>query len=289
MKIVVIGSNGQLGNDIYEILKKGEMWDVIGLTHSDVDIADIDSVFSVFKEVKPNIIINTAAFHNVPLCEKEKEKAFSVNSQGAQNLANISNDMNAALIHFSTDYVFDGQKEAPYIETDAPNPLNVYAKSKLEGENRIREIAEKYYILRVAGLYGKYPSRVKGYNFVELMLKLAKERDEIRVVDDEFTTPTYTKEIAEQVKVIMEKEPPYDIYHATAEGECSWYEFAKAIFEIAGVRTNLKKAAPGEFATEVNRPKYSVLENFNLKEERLNIFKHWEDELKDYLREVKII
>ncbi len=289
MEIAVIGSNGQLGNDIYETLKREKKWDIIGLTHSDVDVSDIDSVFSVFKELKPNIIINTAAFHNVPLCEKEKEKAFSVNSQGAQNLADISNKLKATLIHFSTDYVFDGKKRAPYIETDAPNPLNVYAKSKLEGENRIREVAEKYYILRVAGLYGKYPSRVKGYNFVGLMLKLAKERDEIRVVADEFTTPTYTKEIAEQVRVIIEKEPPYDIYHATAEGECSWYEFAKTIFEIADVRTNLKKAEPGEFATEVNRPKYSVLENFNFKKENLNVFKHWREELEDYLQEVKII
>jgi dTDP-4-dehydrorhamnose reductase len=283
MKIAVIGANGQLGSDIYEELKDNIKGDIIGLTHSDMDIADIDSVYSVFNNTNPDIIINTAAFHNVPLCEKEREKAYAVNSNGAENLAKISSEIKSKLIHFSTDYVFDGEKESPYIESDLPNPLNIYAKSKLEGENRISDIAEKYYILRVAGLYGKYPSRVKGYNFVELMLRLAKERDEIRVVDDEITTPTYTKEIGKQILKIIKKEPEYGIYHATAEGECSWYEFAKTIFEFAGVKVNLKKAFPEEFASDVNRPKYSVLENHKLKKEKLNIFKNWQQELKDYL------
>ena len=288
MKIAIIGSNGQLGSDIYEVLNESYSDKVIGLTHNDIDISDLNSVNSVLKEIKPTIIINTAAFHNVPLCEKEREKAFAVNSEGAENLAKISNELRAILFHFSTDYVFDGKKKRPYIETDKPNPLNIYAKSKLEGENKIREIAEKYYILRVAGLYGKYPSRVKGYNFVGLMLKLAKERDEIRVVDNERTTPTYTKEIAEQLSLMIKKEPAFGIYHATAEGECSWYEFAKAIFEISGVKTNLVKAAPGEFATEVKRPKYSVLENFNLKSEGINIFSHWKDELRDYIKSLNL-
>ncbi len=283
MKIAIIGSNGQLGSDIFEVLNESYSDKVVGLTHNDIDVSELDSVNSVLKEIKPKIIINTAAFHNVPLCEKEMDKAFAVNSGGAENLAKISNELKAVLFHFSTDYVFDGEKKKPYIEKDKPNPLNIYAKSKLEGENRIKKIAEKYYILRVAGLYGKYPSRVKGYNFVGLMLKLAKERDEIRVVDDERTTPTYTREIAEQLSLMIKKEPPFGIYHATAEGECSWYEFAKAIFEISGIKTNLKKAAPGEFATEVKRPKYSVLENFNLKKAEINIFKHWKDELRDYL------
>ena len=287
MKIAIIGSNGQLGSDIYEIFENNN-YDIFPLEHKDIDVSDIDSVNKTIKEIKPDVIINTAAFHNVPLCEKESEKAYAVNSQGVENLAKISNDTNSVLIHFSTDYVFDGEKREPYLETDKPNPLNVYAKSKLEGENRIKAIAEKYYILRVAGLYGKYPSRVKGYNFVGLMLKLAKERDELRVVDDEWTTPTYTKEIAKQVSEIIKKEPSYGLYHATAEGECSWYQFAKAIFEIAGVRVNLQKAAPEEFATEVKRPKYSVLENHNLKKEGINIFKHWKEELRDYINTLNL-
>ncbi len=285
MKIAVIGSNGQLGSDITEVLKKNH-YDIFPLEHKDIDISDIDSVNSVLKEIKPEIIINTAAFHNVPLCEKEKEKAFKVNAEGAENLSKISNDLKSVLLHFSTDYVFDGKKHKPYIETDPPNPLNIYAKSKLEGERRIKKISEKYYILRVAGLYGKYPSRVKGYNFVSLMLKLAKERDKIKVVDDEWTTPTYTKEIAIEVLEIIKSMPDYGLYHATAEGECSWYEFAKAIFDLANVKTNLMKAAPGEFSSEVERPKYSVLENQNLKKAGINIFKHWKDGLKEYLEEI---
>ncbi len=288
MKIAIIGSNGQLGSDIYEELRENITGEITALTHTDIDVSDMDSVYSVFNDIKPDIIINTAAFHNVPQCEKEAGKAYAVNSSGVENLAKISNQLKAELIHFSTDYVFDGEKNSPYIETDKPNPLNIYAKSKLEGENKIRETADKYYILRVAGLYGKYPSRVKGYNFVELMLRLAKERDEIRVVDDERTTPTYTKEIAKQILKIIKSKPPFDIYHATAEGECSWYEFAKTIFEFAGVNANLKKAVPGEFATEVNRPKYSVLENHNLKKEGINTFKHWKAGLKEYLSSLNI-
>ncbi len=282
MKVAVIGANGQLGSDIFKILKNN-FQDVFPLTHDDIEVSNIDSVRNALLSIKPEFIINTSAFHNVPLCEKEPEKAYLVNVKGVENLSTISNEINATLIHFSTDYVFDGEKRTPYIEDDKPNPLNVYAKTKLEGELKIKEIAEKYYILRVAGLYGETPSRVKGYNFVTLMLKLSKEKDELRVVDDEFTTPTWTKEIALQVLKIIEELPPFRLYHATAEGECSWFEFAKEIFNIAGMDVNLKPALAGEFSTEVKRPKYSVLENKFLKEYKINIFRHWKEELRDYL------
>ncbi len=282
MKIVVIGANGQLGRDIFNVLKDS-FNDVFPLTHSDIEVSSIDSVKNALFSIKPNFIINTSAFHNVPLCEKEPEKAYLVNVKGVENLSIISNEINATLIHFSTDYVFDGEKKAPYIEEDEPNPLNVYARTKFEGELKIKEVAEKYYIFRVAGLYGETPSRVKGYNFVTLMLRLAKERDEIRVVDDEFTTPTWTREIALQVLEVIKKELPFGLYHATAEGECSWFEFAKEIFNIAKLNVNLKPALPGEFSTEVRRPKYSVLENKLLKEKNSNVFNHWKDELRNYM------
>ncbi|MCD6399646.1 NAD(P)-dependent oxidoreductase, partial [candidate division WOR-3 bacterium] len=164
-------------------------------------------------------------------------------------------------------------------------PLNVYGNTKLSGEYFIRAIANKYYILRVSGLYGKNPCRAKGdYNFVELMLKKAKEQDEVRVVNDEFLTPTFTKEVARQISKMLKKMPGYGLYHATAEGSCSWYEFAQAIFEITDTEVNLKEAAPGEFASGVKRPKYSVLENYNLKKAGINIFKHWKKSLEEYIK-----
>ncbi len=286
MKVAVIGGNGQLGSDIVRVLLEND-YEIFPLTHNDIEVSERDSVFTVLKSLRPNVIINTAAFHNVPQCEKEPDKAYKVNSYGPEYISEVSNDLNSLFIHFSTDYVFDGKKRAPYTEEDKPNPLNIYAKSKLVGEKKVQDIAEKFYILRVAGLYGETPSRVKGYNFVTLMLKLSKERDELRVVDDEITTPTWTKEIAYQVKELIEKQPDFGLYHATAEGECSWYEFAREIFKLKEVKVNLKKALPGEFSTEVERPKYSVLENEKLKKLSINSFRHWRDGLKDYIKLLK--
>lgn len=284
MRIAIIGANGQLGSDVTSVLKKNG-YDVSELTHNEIEISNIDCVDVVLKDIKPDVVVNTAAFHNVPRCEEEPEKAFLVNGVGTMNLARISNDIDATLIHISTDYVFDGEKKSPYVEIDPPAPLNVYGNTKLSGEYFIRAIANKYYILRVSGLYGENPCRAKGgYNFVELMLKKAKEQDEVRVVNDEFLTPTFTKEVARQISKMLKKMPGYGLYHATAEGSCSWYEFAKAIFEITDTEVNLKEAAPGEFASGVKRPKYSVLENYNLKKAGINIFKHWKESLEEYIK-----
>ena len=284
MRIAIIGANGQLGSDVTSVLKKNG-YDVSELTHNEIEISNIDCVDVVLKDIKPDVVVNTAAFHNVPRCEEEPEKAFLVNGVGTMNLARISNDIDATLIHISTDYVFDGEKKSPYVEIDPPAPLNVYGNTKLSGEYFIRAIANKYYILRVSGLYGKNPCRAKGgYNFVELMLKKAKEQDEVRVVNDEFLTPTFTKEVARQISKMLKKMPGYGLYHATAEGSCSWYEFAQAIFEITDTEVNLKEAAPGEFASGVKRPKYSVLENYNLKKAGINIFKHWKESLEEYIK-----
>jgi len=284
MRIAIIGANGQLGSDVTSVLKENG-YDVSELTHNEIEISNIDCVDVVLKDIKPDVVVNTAAFHNVPRCEEEPEKAFLVNGVGTMNLARISNDIDATLIHISTDYVFDGEKKSPYVEIDPPAPLNVYGNTKLSGEYFIRAIANKYYILRVSGLYGENPCRAKGgYNFVELMLKKAKEQDEVRVVNDEFLTPTFTKEVARQISKMLKKMPGYGLYHATAEGSCSWYEFAQAIFEITDTEVNLKEAAPGEFASGVKRPKYSVLENYNLKKAGINIFKHWKESLEEYIK-----
>lgn len=283
MKIAVIGADGQLGTDICKAIDKTNH-ELTRLTIADIDVADMGSVSRVLEELSPQLVINTAAFHHVEKCEEEVARAFEVNALGPRNLAKACNGIDAALMHISTDYVFDGSKKSPYIETDAPMPLNVYANTKLAGEYFVRATAKKYYILRVSGIYGKSPCLGKGgVNFVELMLKLSRERPEVRVVDDEVLTPTSTVEIAKQVVKMVESEARHGLYHVTAEGQCSWYEFAGEIFNITKPNIKFSKALPGEFAVKVNRPSYSVLENKFLKDQGINIMRHWKEGLRDYL------
>lgn len=283
MRIAVIGADGQLGTDICNALDKTDH-ELTRLTVEHIDVTDIDSVTKALSGAKPQLVINTAAFHDVPKCEDQPETAFKVNALGARNVAIVCNDIDAVQMYVSTDYVFDGAKRAPYIESDSPMPLNVYANTKLAGEYFAASTAEKHYILRVSGIYGKNPCIGKGgVNFVELMLKLSKTRPEIRVVDDEFLTPTSTVEIANQVVKMVDSNPEYGIYHCTAEGSCSWYEFAKEIFDITRPDIQFNKAAPGEFAVNVNRPSYSVLENKHLKDQGINVMRHWKEGLREYL------
>jgi dTDP-4-dehydrorhamnose reductase len=189
---------------------------------------------------------------------------------GARNLALVTHGLGIPLVHISTDYVFDGAKREPYTESDEAIPLNVYGNTKLAGEAFIRAIAPKHFILRTSALYGRSPCRAKGgLNFVELMLKLAKERPVLKVVNDETVSPTSTLELARQI-VFLSRTDHFGMYHATAEGSCTWYEFAQEIFDMAGVEANLTIASPHEFPTKVPRPKYSVLENERLKALGLN-------------------
>ena len=211
--------------------------------------------------------------HNVEKCEHDPALSFLVNGIGARNLAIVSNETGSVLIHISTDYVFDGKKAAPYTETDCPCPLNVYGNTKVSGEQFVQSIAKKYFVIRTSGVYGHNPCRAKGgLNFVELMLKLAKERPEIKVVDDEVLTPTSAKEISRAI-IRAPGSVSYGLYHATAEGSCSIMNLPGKIFELSGTKTNLLIAGPDEFPVKVPRPKYSVLENANLKKTGLNNFK----------------
>ena len=282
MKAVVIGALGQLGMDVSDIFEKNGH-EVVRLDIDDVDISDINSLSPVLSNIKTDILINTAAFHNVEKCESDPYTAFNVNAIGAKNIAMLSNDLGFYFIHISTDYVFDGKKKQPYIETDRPVPLNVYANTKLSGELFVESIAKKALVFRSSGLFGMNPCRAKGgMNFVQLMLKLAGDGKTIKVVDNEVLTPTYTVEIARQI-LKLSKNQITGICHGTAEGACSWYEFAKTIFEIKGINADLHIAAPGDFPIIVARPTYSVLENKLLNDHGLNIFKHWKEGLSEYL------
>lgn len=284
MKIAVIGANGQLGNDVLRAFtNNGDT--VYPMTHTDIEIADIDSVSRTLGHFRPDVLVNTAAMHHVEKCEDEPDKAFAVNALGARNLSLVAGDLGSVLMHVSTDYVFDGSKGMPYEEGDAPRPLNVYGNTKLSGEYFVRSVAEKYFVVRTSALYGTSACRAKGgRNFIQLMLKLAKERDELRVVDSEVVSPTSTAELARQL-VALSRSDCYGLYHATAEGSCSWFEFAQTIFSLTSIRANLRVAAPDEFPAKVPRPKYSVLENAALKSHGLNKFKHWRVGLQTYFED----
>jgi dTDP-4-dehydrorhamnose reductase len=282
MRVAVIGGNGQLGRDVTSAFA-AEGHAVTTLTHQDVEISSLESVRTSFGALRPEVVVNTAAFHHVEKCEAEPGLAFAINGTGARNVALVTAETGATLLHVSTDYVFDGQKSKPYLEEDLPAPLNVYGNTKLSGEFFVRSTNPRHFVVRTSAIYGENPCRAKGgLNFVELMLKLAKEKSELRVVDDEFVSPTPTEQIARQL-VVLSKSSDYGLYHATTEGSCSWFEFATAIFELTNTKIRLEPARPGEFPAKVPRPKYSVLENRALKSKSMNIFTHWKEGLETYL------
>jgi dTDP-4-dehydrorhamnose reductase len=280
MRVAVVGGNGQLGTDVTLAFEQNGD-EVRSLAHGDIEITNLDSVSGALA-YRPQIIVNTAAMHHVDKCETDPERAFAVNALGARNLALIALDLGATLIHVSTDYVFDGTKAEPYVESDCPRPLNAYGNSKLAGEYFVRSILVKHFVVRTSGLYGTAPCRAKGRNFVELMLFLARERGEVRVVDSEWVTPTCTRDLARQILALSGSDA-YGLYHGTAESSCSWYEFAREIFSLSGTTAALKVATSNEFPAKVPRPAYSVLENRALKDRGLNTFTSWQAGLKEYL------
>jgi len=281
MKIAVIGATGQLGHDLVRVLSKDH--EVIGLSHADIEVTDLKSC-KILEKIKPDVIINTAAYHNVPACEENPEKAFLVNAIGARNVALIGKQIGATVIYISTDYVFDGRKKAPYDEDDVPNPLNAYAISKLAGEFFTR-YAPKHYIIRVASLFGVRGCRAKGgLNFVEVMIQKAKKGETIKVVNDVYMSPTYTFDAAKTIKLIIERNLPYGVYHVTNQGVVSWYEFAKAIFELLSWDVNLIPVTSSEFPSKVRRPKFSALISKKLPKYGIQM-RHWKEALKDYLIE----
>lgn len=282
MKTAVVGGNGQLGSDVVRVFAKNGH-EVYPLTHRDIEICKIDCVSDVLRQLRPDIVVNTAAMHQVEACERDPEAAFAANALGPRNIAMVANDLGALVMHISTDYVFDGSKKAPYEETDAPAPLNVYGNTKLAGESFVRCSTPRHFVLRTSALYGSQPCRGKGgLNFVELMLKLGRERGKVRVVNGEIVSPTPTAELAEQIVRLSGCEE-FGLFHATSEGCCSWYDFAKEIFRLGAVPANVEVALPHEFPSKVARPHYSVLENAALKAIDLNRMHPWQEGLRSYL------
>lgn len=277
---MVIGSTGQLGSDLVEACAAEA---VTGLAHEELEIRDPEAVQATLARLRPDVVVNTAAFHQVPRCETAQADAYAVNAIAASHLARSCAALGARLVHVSTDYVFDGTKRAPYVESDRPNPLNVYGISKLAGEYAVLNGGADHQVVRSSGLYGVRPCRAKGGNFIDTMFKLARERDEVRVVNDEVLTPTFTADLAAQIRVLALDGPP-GLYHATNQGSCSWYEFARLIFDLGGLATPLRPTSVKEFAAPVKRPFYSVLDNAALRVAGLDRMRPWREALTDYMR-----
>lgn len=287
MKIALIGAAGQLGSDIERANLKFN-FEIIPLTHADLDVTNFNISYKVLKEIMPEVIINTAAFHKVDDCEKEPDKAYSVNTLGVRNIGVISNELNSSIVHISTDYIFDGKKEnktVGYSEFDTPNPINIYGMSKLQGERVLTTVTNKYYIIRTAWLFGYGGSKAKGGNFVKTMLNLSKQRHELKVINDQIGTPTNTYYLAYQILELINY-PYFGTYHATCEGMTSWYDYALEIFKQAGININVIPISSNEYRTEAKRPSFSALENKMLKLQNINIMPGWDEALAEYLKHI---
>jgi dTDP-4-dehydrorhamnose reductase len=280
MRISILGANGQLGRDLTDALAGH---DVHALTRKDFDVTDHARARSVLTESQPELIVNLTAYHRVDDCESFPELAYAANTLAVLNLVRIANDLDVALAHVSTDYVFDGSSSTPYTESSEPRPLSVYANSKLAGEYLVRSTAGKHFVIRTCGLYGHAGSQGKGGNFVETMLKKARSGEPIQVVSDQKMTPTSTADLARQMAVLLPT-THYGLFHMTNEGSCSWYEFAAAIFELAGISADVKPTTSALYTTPARRPRYSVLENKRLNDLGLNQMLHWRQALAEYLK-----
>jgi len=283
MKILLTGCNGQLGTDLLKICRAaGDT--VVPVDIEQLNICVDEQVSQALAEHRPDVVINTAAYHKVEECEKNPALSFEVNSSAVMKLAHACNKSGAVLVHFSTDYVFGGYpRSTPFEETDRPAPQSVYATSKLAGECLIAANTDRYFILRVCGLYGVAGSAGKGGNFVETMLKKAAAGEAIRVVDDQVLTPTYTMDLARAVRALIPT-GRFGLYHLTSEGECSWYEFTRHLFESAGIKANLQPCKTTDFYSTVKRPAYSVLSKAKYRALGLSI-PPWQDALPRYLQE----
>jgi dTDP-4-dehydrorhamnose reductase len=280
MRILVTGARGMLGTDLVKRLSIKN--DVIGVDIEDFDITDERGTIKEIKRTAPELVINTAAFTDVDRCESEREMAFKVNRDGAKNMALGCREIGAKFIHISTDYVFDGSKREPYTEKDEPRPINIYGLSKLEGEREILKLQTpdsrlQTLIIRTSWLFGR-----NGKNFVDTILKLAGERDEIRVVDDQVGSPTYTIDLSEGIERLIDVGAT-GIVHCSNSGECSWYDFAKEILRMAGEKVNVIPITTADLKRPAPRPPYSVLSNERYYQLTGHRLRGWEDGLRDYL------
>lgn len=279
-KILIIGINGQLAFDLKKVL--GKNYQVFGADHQQLDITDLTSTDVFIKKINPNIIINTAAYHNTKLCEVNPEISFQVNALGALNVAKVAKNIQAKVIFLSTDYIFDGRKKG-YFEQDLTNPLNIYGASKLAGENLVKIANNDYYIIRTSWLFGKQKSG-KGHNFVSLMLEKAQKNKKLEIVDDQYGCPTYTLDLSLKIKEMLDVGAPSGTYHIVNQGICSWCEFAKEIFNFLRIPVKTIPISSDKIQSDIKRPKYSVLKSKNLQKAGIKKPRSWKEALHDYIK-----
>ena len=280
MKILVTGVKGQLGYDVVKELEKRGM-EAIGVDIEEMDITDEASVNQVIREANPDAVIHCAAYTAVDAAEENVDICRKVNADGPKNIAKVCKDLDIKMIYISTDYVFDGQGTRPWEPDDACGPVSVYGQTKYEGELAVKETLDKYFIVRIAWVFG-----INGKNFVKTMLGLAEKYDTLRVVNDQFGSPTYTYDLA-RLLVDMVQTEKYGIYHATNEGICSWYEFACAIFKEAGVKMTVNPVTSEEYGAKANRPLNSRMSKEKLTENGFEKLPTWQDALSRYIRELR--
>jgi dTDP-4-dehydrorhamnose reductase len=282
MKVVVTGAKGQLGTDlVHALADRG--FEVYGYGREELDITNFDQVKQVIAEVHPDVVIHAAAYTKVDLAESEPDQAFLINAYGTRNIAVASEAVGAKLGYISTDYVFDGMANEPYNEFAPTNPLSVYGKSKLAGEQFVRDLHSKFFIVRTSWVYGKH-----GNNFVKTMLKLAQERDELMVVHDQVGCPTYTVDLANCILELIQTEK-YGIYHVSNSGHCSWFEFAKAIFEETGKKVKINPCTTKDFPRPAPRPSYSVFDHMSIRLNGFSEVRNWKEALQEFIGSIREI
>ena len=278
MKILITGGKGQLGRELSLLLQGKEDYEVLAPGREELNVLELDDLVAQVRAWLPEVIIHTAAYTKVDQAEAEQDEAWRVNALGSRNVAVAAEVVGAKLIQISTDYVFDGKKGAPYEEWDLPNPQSVYGRSKLAGEEFVRMLCRRFFIVRTSWVYGPY-----GNNFVKTMLQLARSGKSLKVVADQVGSPTYTYDLARFLEKLMRTEA-YGIYHVTNTGSCTWYEFAKAIFEETGMAVDLKACTTEEFPRPASRPPYSVLEHKAIRLHGFEDLRPWRAALRDYLK-----
>ena len=275
IKALVTGGNGQLAQSLKDVVNHQDELDVDFQDLPDLDITNKQQLESYFSNNELDYCINCAAYTAVDLAEEQSDLAYAVNAEGPKYLAEVCQKHQVTLIHISTDFVFDGQKLIPYLETDAPNPLSVYGASKLQGERSIQETTEAYFIVRTSWLYSEY-----GNNFIKTMLRLSETRDEISVVSDQIGSPTYAGDLAEVlIKIVLSSSISYGIYHYSNGGIVSWYDFASEIFKQFGKKIEVKPIKTKDYPTAAKRPKYSVLDTTKIKNNFDCTIKDWQGSL----------
>lgn len=282
MKVLITGAKGQLGQALLRLSSELSDIEVFPFDSKELDITNEAMVETTLTRLRPDVLINCAAHTAVDACETDAENAYRINALGPKYLARACQAVGAAMVQVSTDYVFDGTKTTPYIESDLPNPQSVYGSTKLAGEEQAAKYLDRLYIVRTAWLYGE------GHNFVRTMLRLAAEGKPLKVVNDQYGTPTSHLELARMILFLIQTEN-YGIYHATCEGFTTWYNFAREIFALTNTQVSLSPVATNGFKTAAKRPAYSVLENHKLNTETVYRMADWHDALLEYLKEENLL